>query len=115
MNRLTDVISADHRELQAYYDRLVNSHDPDEQTRFQNQLTWGLARHVVGEELVLFPALDKYLGPGEATQDRRQNQIVSHGLHGSFKIYTILTTGRSKKNSKSSKISNLPTLASSLL
>lgn len=81
MNRLTDAISADHRELQAYYDRLVNSDDPDEQTRFQNQLTWGLARHVVGEELVLFPALDKYLGPGEATQDRRQNQTVSCKLH----------------------------------
>ncbi|KAJ5369697.1 uncharacterized protein N7496_005789 [Penicillium cataractarum] len=80
MNRLTDIIRADHRELQAYYDHLVNSDDPDEQTRFQNQLTWGLARHVVGEELVLFPALDKYLGPGEATQDRRQNQIIKEKL-----------------------------------
>lgn len=80
MNRLTDAIRADHRDLQVYYDRLVNSDDPDEQTRFQNQLTWDLARHVVGEELVLFPALDKYLGPGEATQDRRQNQIVSSHL-----------------------------------
>lgn len=79
MDRLTDAISADHRELQAYFDRLVHSDDPDEQTRFQNQLTWGLARHVVGEELVLFPALDRYLGPGEATQDRRQNQTVSSG------------------------------------
>jgi hemerythrin-like domain-containing protein len=77
MSRITDVISTDHRELQAYYDRLVDNDDPDEQTRFQNQLTWGLARHIVGEELVLFPALDRYLGPGEATQDRRQNQIVS--------------------------------------
>lgn len=77
MNRLTDAISADHHELQAYYDCLVNSDDPDEQTRFQNQLTWGLARHIVGEELVLFPALDRCLGPGEATQDRRQNQTVS--------------------------------------
>ncbi|EPS31676.1 hypothetical protein POX_d06131 [Penicillium oxalicum] len=80
MDRLTDAISADHRELQAYFDRLVHSDDPDEQTRFQNQLTWGLARHVVGEELVLFPALDRYLGPGEATQDRRQNQTIKEKL-----------------------------------
>ncbi|KAJ5489767.1 hypothetical protein N7539_004657 [Penicillium diatomitis] len=79
-NRLTDVISADHRELQAYYDRMVNSDDPDEQTRFQNQLTWGLARHVVGEELVLFPALDRYLGPGEATHDRSQHQTIKEKL-----------------------------------
>lgn len=77
MNRLTDVINADHRELQTYYDRIVGNEDLDEQTRFQNQLTWGLARHVVGEELVLFPALDKYLGPGEAMPDRRQTQTVS--------------------------------------
>ncbi|GLI80333.1 hypothetical protein PoHVEF18_008687 [Penicillium ochrochloron] len=80
MSRITDVISADHRELQAYYDRLVDNDHPDEQTRFQNQLTWGLARHIVGEELVLFPALDRYLGPGEATQDRRQNQIIKEKL-----------------------------------
>ncbi|KAJ5160923.1 uncharacterized protein N7482_007927 [Penicillium canariense] len=80
MSRLTDAISADHRELQAYYDRLVNSDDPDEQTRFQNQLTWGLARHVVGEELVLFPALDRYLGEGEATSDRRQHQTIKEKL-----------------------------------
>lgn len=75
MDRISDAICADHRELKSYYDRIVQAEDPDEQTRWQNMFTWELARHVVGEELVLYPALKKHLNE-EATADRQQHQTV---------------------------------------
>lgn len=81
MGRITDVICADHRTLESYYDRILHAEDGDEQTRYQNNFTWELARHVVGEEIVLFPALEKYLRDGDATENRRQHQTVSfYGL-----------------------------------
>lgn len=55
--RITDLIHADHQQLQSYYDQVLHATDEDEQTRYQNQLVWALARHVVGEELVVYPAL----------------------------------------------------------
>lgn len=36
----------------------------EQETRAQNQLTWELARALVGEELVLYPAIEKYLRDG---------------------------------------------------
>lgn len=59
MDRLTNCIRADHRDLALCYRRIVDAADEDEQTRHQNQFTWELARHLVGEELVLFPAMQK--------------------------------------------------------
>lgn len=76
MDRITDAICADHRDLKSYHDRIVQTEDPDEQTRWQNMLTWELARHVVGEELVLYPALEKHLRD-DAAEDRQQHQTVS--------------------------------------
>ncbi|KAJ5532997.1 HHE domain protein [Penicillium frequentans] len=79
MDRISDAICADHRELKSYYDRIVQAEDPDEQTRWQNMFTWELARHVVGEELVLYPALKKHLNE-EATADRQQHQTIKEEL-----------------------------------
>ena len=76
MHRITDAICADHQKLKSYHDEVVHAEDDDEQTRYQNMFTWELARHVVGEELVLYPALDKYLRES-VTEDRRQHQTVS--------------------------------------
>lgn len=75
--RITDAIRTDHRDLEWYYDRIVEAEDDDERTRYQNQFTWALARHVVGEELVLYPALEAQLPEGDTSQDRRQNHTVS--------------------------------------
>lgn len=76
--RITESIRHDHAELKSYYDRIINSTDPDEQTRFQNQFTWELARHSVGEELVVYPAFAKYVAGGEqlAEKDRREHKGV---------------------------------------
>lgn len=77
MGRITDAVQADHRDLESYYERILQADDEDEQTRLQNHFTWGLARHVVGEDLVVFPALEKYLRDGDATEDRQKHQMVS--------------------------------------
>ncbi|KAJ5777623.1 HHE domain protein [Penicillium odoratum] len=79
MNRISDTIYADHRELKLYYDQIIHSEDADEQTRWQNQFTWELARHVVGEELVLYPALNKYLHQ-DVAEDRQQHQTIKEEL-----------------------------------
>lgn len=76
---ISDSIKHDHVELKSFADLILKSTDPDEQTRYQNQFTWELARHAVGEELVVYPALEKYLKDGEelANKDRREHQSVS--------------------------------------
>jgi hemerythrin superfamily protein len=78
MSRLIDTIKQDHRELESYYDRITKSQDKDEQTCYQNQFTWELARHSIGEELVVYPAFERLLADGKsmADKDRREHQTV---------------------------------------
>lgn len=79
MSTISDAIIKDHRELQRYYDEVVNSTDPDHQERFGNQFTWELARHSVGEELVVYPMFEKLLGEkgkAMAESDRREHHEV---------------------------------------
>src|SRR5690348_587812 len=59
MSRIIDVIKEDHRELEKYYNNIMNAKDDDEATRWQNQFTWELARHSIAEELVVYPAFEK--------------------------------------------------------
>ena len=78
MVRISEMIKDDHRRLESYYNIIVNSEDEDEQTRFQNQFTWELARHAVAEELVVFPALEKLrAGKEQLDDDRREHKAVS--------------------------------------
>lgn len=51
----------------------------DERTQFQNLFTWELARHSIGEELVVYPAFEKHVRDGVvlADKDRREHQTVS--------------------------------------
>jgi hemerythrin superfamily protein len=76
---ITGFVKQDHRAIEEYYSRIINSSDSDEQTRFQNQFVWALARHSIGEELVLYPAIEEYVEGGKAIadKDREQHQTVS--------------------------------------
>lgn len=76
--RITDAVKHEHGELSSFADRIMKSTNPDEQTRFQNQFTWELARHYVGEELVVYPALERHVDGGRdlAEKDRREHQGV---------------------------------------
>jgi hemerythrin superfamily protein len=80
MTTISDAIIKDHREIEQYYNEVVNSGDQDYQQRYGNQFTWELARHSVGEELVVYPAFEKYMGPeGKkiADSDRNEHHKVS--------------------------------------
>lgn len=91
MSTVSDAIIKDHRELRQYYNEVVNSTDHDHQQRYGNQFTWELARHSVGEELVVYPAMEKYMGPSGkemAESDRQEHHHVS--LDSSTKS-TLLT------------------------
>ncbi|BDD62521.1 hypothetical protein MAP00_007489 [Monascus purpureus] len=75
---IQEAIEHDHHVIKAHYQAIATSKDHDEQTRYQNQLTWEMARHVVGEELVLFPAFEKYLKDGgeSSVKNRQQHDTV---------------------------------------
>ncbi|KAF4449027.1 hypothetical protein F53441_7677 [Fusarium austroafricanum] len=64
MSALSGAIVKDHRELKDYYNEVVNSTDHDHQQRFGNQFVWELARHSIGEELIVYPAMEK-TSPGK--------------------------------------------------
>lgn len=78
MTKISDTIKKDHRELEAYYDKIINPKDQDEQVRYQNQFTWELARHSIGEELVVYPAFEQHIKGGKAMadKDRGEHQVV---------------------------------------
>ncbi|KAK6338464.1 hypothetical protein TWF730_002527 [Orbilia blumenaviensis] len=84
MSALSDAIIRDHSELNEYYERIMGTDDLDTQTRYQNLFTWELARHSIGEELVVYPAFEKHLGPeGKemADKDREDHQRVKDMLY----------------------------------
>lgn len=80
MSTISDVITKDHRELEQCYNEITNSNDHDHQERFANQFTWELARHSVGEELIVYPAFEKHMGEKGhkmAEADRKDHHRVS--------------------------------------
>ena len=62
-----------------YYDAYkAATGDADTQARWAHQLTWEVARHAVGEELVVYPLMEKHLGARGlelANQDRAEHQV----------------------------------------
>lgn len=88
--RILPAIKHDHRELEAHIHKILQSTDPDEQTRYQNQFIWELARHTIGEELVVYPALAKHVKNGQALADR--NLSEHQGLKEQLKSFQGLST-----------------------
>lgn len=83
MGKLSDVIIHDHQELREMYDKILSASDADTKTRWQNQFTWELARHSIGEELVVYPVFEKNLPDGEmmAQKDRDQHNEIKEKLY----------------------------------
>jgi len=85
VSALKQAIKEDHDEMYAYHNEYVKSKgDPDAQTRWTNLLTWEIARHAVGEEIVVYPLMEKHLGAeGKklADNDRRDHQYVKEQLY----------------------------------
>lgn len=91
---ISDAVMQDHRELEEYYKNITSLQDHDELARYQNIFTWELARHSVGEELVLYPAMEKLLPNGsELTQkDRAEHQKAKEQL---YKFQSLATNSDS--------------------
>ncbi|OBZ77849.1 hypothetical protein A0H81_02232 [Grifola frondosa] len=62
---LFEAIKEDHEEMYEYHDqykRACEANDVPAQARWARQLTWEIARHAVGEEIVVYPLMEKHLG-----------------------------------------------------
>lgn len=108
MAKISDTIKTDHRELEGWYDKIINPANEDEQVRAQNQFVWELARHSIGEEIVVYPALEKHLENGKklADRDRQEHQVVSSTHRDNNPIDACMLTHtyhRSKNSSSNSK------------
>ncbi|KAH7926594.1 hypothetical protein BV22DRAFT_1032733 [Leucogyrophana mollusca] len=81
---LTKAITDDHREMYEYYEQYQKSQgNADAQKRWARQLTWEVARHAVGEEIIVYPLMEKHLGQKGlelADHDRDEHQTVKELL-----------------------------------
>ncbi|KAJ7230855.1 hypothetical protein B0H12DRAFT_1223511 [Mycena haematopus] len=81
---LINAIKEDHEEMYQYHDYYKKSAgDSDAQVRWANQLRWEIARHAVGEEIIVYPLMEKHLGAEGrklADHDREEHQHVKEML-----------------------------------
>ena len=54
MSTISDAIKKDHEEIKEYANNIRSATDDDTKRRWQNQFTWELACHSIGEELVIY-------------------------------------------------------------
>ncbi|KAF8070169.1 hypothetical protein FPV67DRAFT_1412816 [Lyophyllum atratum] len=82
---LSDAIEKDHQEMYDFYDEYVKSAgNADAQERWATQLRWEIARHAIGEEIVVYPLMEQHLGQQGtklADQDRADHQVVKESLY----------------------------------
>ncbi|WBW72381.1 HHE domain-containing protein [Schizosaccharomyces osmophilus] len=81
---ISKVVFNDHTELQNYYNYIRSSKDADSAIRWRNQFVWELARYLVGEEIVVYPKLTKYLGESGhamAEKNRKEHQLIKEHLY----------------------------------
>lgn len=78
-SRIIDAVKTDHREIEEYYRKILSSASEKEKIQWQNQFTWELARHSIGEELVIYPQFEKNIPDGHtlADKDRKEHQSVN--------------------------------------
>ncbi|KAJ5643556.1 uncharacterized protein N7484_006063 [Penicillium longicatenatum] len=88
-SRILPLLKHEHAELQSHSHKILNSADADEQTRYQNQLTWELARHIISEELIIYPAIDKHVRDGEVLT--RRNLVEHQEIKEQLKTFQGLT------------------------
>lgn len=61
--------------MKGVYKNILGAKDNDSKIRWQNQFTWELARHSIGEELVVYPAMEKHMGDvGKQMADRDRTE-----------------------------------------
>lgn len=83
--RILPVIKSEHATLHAHTTQILRGLNPDEQTRYQNQFTWELARHMIGEELVVYPAIVAHVQHGTALSNK--NRLEHQDLKEQLKMF----------------------------
>ncbi|KAF5370940.1 hypothetical protein D9615_009791 [Tricholomella constricta] len=82
---LTEAITEDHREMYDFYRQYIYaSGDKGAQEHWARLLTWEIARHAVGEEIVVHPLVELCLGEQGAElteQGRMDHQFVKEILY----------------------------------
>ncbi|KAF9071202.1 hypothetical protein BDP27DRAFT_1361990 [Rhodocollybia butyracea] len=123
MSSLTDAIKEDHEEMYEYYDNYKKAAgDADAQARWSRQLTWEIARHAVGEEIVVYPLMEQHMGQEGirlADEDREAHQIVKEQLYkldsltagtNEFDVLISEVMGHLRPHNDSEEIKDLPQL-----
>ncbi|KAI8958604.1 hypothetical protein F5Y11DRAFT_33155 [Daldinia sp. FL1419] len=80
---ISSVIKQDHRQIEKYFDKIINANDHDTQRRYQNAFVWELTRHAIAEELVVYPSIETGLNNGQemADKDRAEHQVTKEQLY----------------------------------
>jgi len=84
---LFQAIKEDHEEMYEYHDQYKGARERNDvgaQERWSHQLRWEIARHAVGEEIVVYPLMEKHLGEkGKklADHDREEHMSVKEDLY----------------------------------
>lgn len=83
MAKISEAIKNDHRDLDDAYNKISQATTHDDKTRWRNQFVWELARHSIGEELVLYPAFERLLPNGKemADKDRKDHLTLKEELY----------------------------------
>ncbi|KAL1714126.1 hypothetical protein EV715DRAFT_210176 [Schizophyllum commune] len=83
--KISEAIKEDHRDIFAYHEAYKKSAgDFDAQQRWSRQLIWEVARHSIGEELVVYPLFEKYMGTRGtqlADENRKEHNEVKEKLY----------------------------------
>jgi hypothetical protein len=62
-------------EYYTFYEKARASGDLDTAAKFSHQLRWEIARHAVGEEIVVYPLMEEKLGEtGKKLTDHDRNE-----------------------------------------
>ncbi|KAI1466583.1 hemerythrin HHE cation binding domain-containing protein [Daldinia caldariorum] len=80
---ISAVIRHDHRQIEKYFDKIINASDRDTQRRYQNAFVWELSRHTIAEELVVYPSIETGVNNGKemAEKDRAEHQATKEALY----------------------------------
>jgi hypothetical protein len=75
---LVGKITSEHSEFRDQYQQITSATSLDEKRQWQNEFTMKVTIHALAEELVVFPAMEKYVEGGRelADRDRSETQQV---------------------------------------
>ncbi|KAF2196342.1 HHE domain protein [Delitschia confertaspora ATCC 74209] len=68
--RILPTIKAEHSKLRDEYKKIKSAANSDEKDRWRNQFSWDLARHSIGEEIIVYPQFETHLPNGKEMADR---------------------------------------------